>query len=207
MNRSFFPGLALVFLIILQGCTPAPQQPESVPVAAAENTTAQEPVATPSADPFAIFNTSLSVKDLMNGVINPNARQLWGGVSYVETEQGAVETIPQTQEDWDQLRTNALTLIEGSNALMLPGRRIATAGTAAVTPDFQFTPEEIEQLIRNDPDNWIINLQTMQDSTLLTLEAINRKDILGLTERSAAINESCETCHAQYWYKPLPMPR
>jgi hypothetical protein len=76
-----------------------------------------------------------------------------------------------------------------------------------ITPDFQYTPDEIEQLLVEDPDNWIVNLQAMQDYTLQTLETINRKDILAFTERGALINESCQTCHAQYWYKPLPMPR
>ncbi len=117
-----------------------------------------------------------------------------------------METIPQTQEDWDALRANAIALIEGGNALMLPGRRIDTSATVT-TPDFQFTPQQIEQMLIDDPDNWIINLQTMQDSVLQTIEMIDKKDILGFTERGAIINESCETCHAQYWYKPLPMPR
>ena len=206
MNRSFFPQVVFVALIALQGCTPAPQQTESAPATAEENTVAPEVAATPAADPLVQFNTSLSVKQIMNGLVNPNARQLWSGVSYVETEQGAVETIPQTQEDWDQVRTNAMALIEAGNALMLAGRRIDPSENV-VTPDFQYTPDEIEQLLVEDPDNWSINLQIMQDYTLQTLETINRKDILGFTERGASINESCQTCHAQYWYKPLVMPR
>ena len=211
MNRSFFRVCAVAALVTCYGCGPAPQQPEAT--ATEDNTVATEAVATtaatatPAPNPFADFNTSLSVKDLMNAVINRNARQLWASVSYVETEQGAVEIIPQTQEDWDQLRTNAMALVEGANALMLPGRKIDAAENLAVTPDFQFTPAEIEQLLRDDPDNWIINLQNMQDTALATLEVINRKDILGLTERGARINEACETCHAQYWYRPLAAPR
>jgi hypothetical protein len=202
MNCSFLLPVVFVALITLQGCTPAPQPAES----GAEIAVAPEAAATPAAEPSVQFNTSLSVKELMNGLVNPNARQLWSGVSYVETEQGAVETIPQTQEDWDQLRTNAMALIEASNALMLPGRSIDTSENV-VTPDFQYTPNEIEQLLAEDPDTWIINLQNLQDYTLQTLETINRKDILGFTERGALINEACQSCHAQYWYKPLAMPR
>jgi hypothetical protein len=192
--------------LALQGCAPPAQQPESAAAAATAERVEMQVAQTPVVDPFEDFDITIPVNDLMKTLINPNARELWGGVSYVQTEQGVVETIPQTQEDWDALRANAIALIEGSNALMLPGRRINSSATVT-TPDFQFTPQEIEQLLIDDPDNWIINLQTMQDSVLQTLEMIDRKDILGFTERGAIINESCETCHAQYWYKPLPGPR
>lgn len=205
MNRSCFPIFLLVTLITLQGCAPEPQQAE--PVAAVVEDVAAPEAAMPAAASVAEFNTSLSVRELMNAFIEPNARQLWDGVSYVATLEGVVETIPQTQEDWDRLRTNAMALIEAGNALMLPGRRIDTAETTASRPDFQFAAEEIEQLRRSDPENWLLNLQTMQDYALQTLEAINKKDMLGFLERGALINEACETCHAQYWYKPLPMPR
>lgn len=209
MNCSFNLLLTLP-LLTLQACSPAPNATETA-AAAAEQTAPQAAPAveashTLPAAAFADFDTTISVRDLMKTLIDPNARELWGGVSYVQTEQGVDETVPQTQEDWDALRRNAIALIEGSNALMLPGRKIDPAPDT-VTPDFQFTPQEIEQMLAEDPETWIINLQTMQDSVLQTLEMIDRKDILGFTERGATINEACETCHAQYWYKPLPMAR
>jgi hypothetical protein len=203
MNRSF-TVLFLACLTSLSGCSPAPQQPES---AAVQDVAAPEVAAATPVDPFAIFNTTVSVSDLMSAVINPNARELWNGVSYVESEEGVVEKMPHTQEDWDLLKTNAIALIEGSNALMLPGRSIADSAAPGERPDFQFAPAEIEQLVRNEQDNWIAIAQAMQDSALLTLEAIERKDIIGFTEKGAEINESCESCHAQYWYRPLPMRR
>jgi hypothetical protein len=195
--------LLIVPLLILQACAPTPQQPEPAPAAALEQAPAVAVDQPPAADPFTDFDTTISVRDLMKNLIDPNARELWRGVSYVRTEQGVVETIPQTQGDWDALRANAIALIEGSNALMLPGRRMDVSTMVEAAPDFQFTPQEIEQLRIDDPDSWVINLQAMQDAVLQTLEKIDRKDILGFTERAAVINESCETCHAQYWYKPL----
>ncbi|MES2626797.1 MAG: hypothetical protein V4628_16035, partial [Pseudomonadota bacterium] len=190
MNRSLLI-LLFVSLTTLQGCSPASEESGSGPATPEENIVAQDGVrqaapqvaepAVPNA--FAIFNTSISVRDIMNSVINPNARQLWGGVSYVESEEGVEETFPQTQEDWDRLKANAIALVEGSNALMLPGRGMNSAGVTPDRPDFQFAPEEIEQLLRDDPENWIINLQAMQDSVLETIDAIDRKDILAFTER------------------------
>lgn len=205
--KRIFPRFFAVSLFALHGCAPAPGQSGAASVSVGEAADAPEPVAVPASAAFANLDTSISVKDLMNAVINVNARQLWNGVSYVESAAGVVEKIPQTQEDWDALKANAIALVEGSNALMLPGRKIDTAQVPEPRPDFQYMPAEIEQLIRADPDTWLVNLQTMQDSVLETMDAINRKDIFAFTERGAAINESCEACHAQYWYKPLAMAR
>jgi hypothetical protein len=206
MNRSFVLVL-LGSLIILPGCSPAPQQPEPVAATGAENIATQDTGASATAAPFAMFNTTISVKDLMSVIINPNARELWSGVSYIVSAEGTVEKVPQTQQDWDILKANAIALIEGGNALMLPGRRIGNSDMPADRPDFQFASEEIEARMREEQDNWIAIAQAMQDSALQTLEAIERKDILGFTEKGAEINEACESCHAQYWYRPLPMPR
>src|SRR5688572_20893280 len=139
MSRSFVIFL-LGSLVILPGCSPSPPQQASVPTAAVDNIAAPDIAATAPVDPFAIFNTTVSVKDLMSAVINPNARELWGGVSYIVSAEGTVEKIPQTQEDWDALKANAIALIEGSNALMLPGRSIDNSAVPVERPDFQFAP-------------------------------------------------------------------
>ncbi len=206
MNRSFL-AVFLVSMLFMSSCKPPAEQQEPTVPAVVEDAVERGASLPAVNDPFASFDTSISVKELMNAVINLNARQLWNGVSYVESAEGIVEKIPETQEDWDGLEANAIALIEGSNALMLPGRKIEAAELPAPRPDFQYSPAEIAQLLRENPDDWLINLQTMQESVQATLEAIRRKDIFAFTERGAAINDSCEACHAQYWYKPLPMSR
>jgi len=42
----------------------------------------------------------------------------------------------------------------------------------------------------------------MQFFTRTTLETIEEKDLLGLMETSAAINNACQGCHAEFWYRP-----
>ena len=151
------------------------------------------------------FNTSNTVRDIMNLMVEANARQLWDAVSYVATAEGVQETLPQTDADWQRLRAHAVALIEAGNALMLPGRLIDHPENLDDYEEFMYTPAEIEQLISTDPESWAYNLQEMQAATLLTLTAIDERDLLRFTEQAATINQACESCHAQYWYRPLPM--
>src|SRR5690606_25983972 len=110
--------------------------------------------------------------------VEANARQLWNAVSYVATAEGVEETQPQTYADWQRLRANAVALVEAGNALMLPGRSVDTADNLAHYDDFMYTPLEIEELIRRDPESWAYALQEMQAATLSTLAAIDERDLM-----------------------------
>ena len=69
-------------------------------------------------------------------------------------------------------------------------------------PDYQFRPEEIQALVESDAENWRAYIKQMQFFTRTTLETIEEKDLLGLMETSAAINNACQGCHAEFWYRP-----
>lgn len=151
----------------------------------------------------AIFDTDFSIKTLMNDMIQPNALELWQAVRYVVTEDGVVEDVaPQSDADWEVLRISAITLIEAGNALMLSGRAMDATPVAPDYPDYQYRPEEIQALLENDPATWRFYIQEMQFSTRATLEAIENQDLLGLIDIGARINNSCQGCHAEFWYKP-----
>jgi hypothetical protein len=180
-------------LVLLSGCTPEPEQPTSV-----------EP---PSVlQPEAVINTdSGTVEDLMTDRVIPNAEHLWRAVSYVANEQGVTETAPQTDADWSQLRDSANALIAAGDELMNTNRAILSSEFDPSTVSFQFTPDEIKQLLAEDSQPWQAYVQQMQDSTRMTLQAIEFRDVMGLVEFGAQINEACEGCHAAYWYRPPGM--
>lgn len=194
--------LTLSIALLLAACSaeeetavPAPIQ-ETPPAAAVEEAPA------PAADSGAVYDTGSSVRALMNGMVEPNARELWHAVRYVVSEQGVEEeSMPQTDEDWRRLRVAALALIEAGNALMLPGRAVAHAEESRETLDFQYDPEQIAARIAADPEGWRFFLQQMQFATRETLAAVERRDVFALIERGAVINESCEGCHAEFWYR------
>lgn len=200
------PALFPIVLFSLTGCAPAAE--ESVAVAEvpqAESLPA--PATSAPALPVVVepmFDTVTTLRSLMNDLIDPSAQALWQAVSYVVTGEGVSETQPTTTEDWERLRTSALALIEAGNALMLPGRQVDEPANAADYPDYQYRPDEIAALIAADPDSWNRYAQDMQLLTRDTLTAIGFRDLMGLTDFGARINEACQDCHAQFWYRPLP---
>lgn len=162
-----------------------------------------EPPAAANAQGFADFDTTLTIRDVMNTLIDPHADALWGSVSYIVTAEGVEERFPQTEEDWSALRANAISMIEGANSLMIPGRAVAPPGATTEFPSYEYQPEEVAAKLAEDWNSWVAFAQGFQQVTLQALNAIERRDIAGLSEVGAAIDQACEACHSQYWYRDL----
>ncbi len=137
----------------------------------------------------------------MSAEFMPNADRIWRAVSYIANEQGITETMPETDEDWSMLRDSANALIAAGDTLRDTDREIYDDFDAS-TASFQFTPDEVQQLLAEDPQTWQSYIERMQDDTRMTLQAIELRDLTGLVDFGARINEACEGCHAAYWYRP-----
>src|SRR4249919_1042591 len=55
----------------------------------------------------------VSVKELMEDMLDPIADNIFNSVSIVTNKNGTVETSPKTDEDWAKIRIGAVTLAEG----------------------------------------------------------------------------------------------
>lgn len=80
------------------------------------------------------FNTTATIRDVMNTLVDPQADALWNSVRFEVDENGSREMRPETDEDWMALRRAAVAIIEGGNSLMIPGRRVAPAGASTEFP-------------------------------------------------------------------------
>ena len=149
-----------------------------------------------------IVDDTDTVEALMDSIVMPNVDHIWRAVSYVANAEGVTETKPETDEDWSALRESALALIEAGDELMDTDREIFSGEFDQTTMSFQYSPDEIKQLLAEDPQPWQNYLRQMQDMTRMTLQAIELKDVVGLQDFGAQINRSCEGCHADYWYRP-----
>jgi hypothetical protein len=145
---------------------------------------------------------STTVNALMKDIINPAANALWTAVSYTATAEGVAETMPETEEDWNLLRARADELIKAGVLLMLPGLKVNDL--SVVPPAYQYTPSEIERLIQQDPGGWRNYAERMQTTVLQLMGAIERRDVTALMELGPPVNQACEGCHGQYWYRPMP---
>src|SRR5215470_1992379 len=64
----------------------------------------------------------VSIKEIMESIIDPSADVLWGAVGTIMDKEGVQELIPKTPEEWLDVRRAAVRIIEGGNLLMMPSR-------------------------------------------------------------------------------------
>lgn len=175
--------------------------------------------ATPAAAPQ--FHLTATIQDLMGGQIDPAADALWDSVAYIATTAGIEDRKPRTDEEWKAVRTSAVTLIEATNLLSMPGRRVAAdaqpSGHALADPSAgssadpspalgELTHTEIQQRVESTHEGFAQFAHGLQDAGLKALAAIDAKDPQGLMDAGGAIDEACEACHVTYWYPNQQRP-
>ena len=148
----------------------------------------------------------VSVKELMEYMIDPASDNIFDAVKTVTTKRGTVETLPKTDADWEKLRVGAVTLAEGVYLLKVP-RPFAPAGDAnkSVGPDAtELSPAQIEKKRAGDPVLWNAKIEALRNVGLEVLEIVKTKKSDDLWQASYDLDQACESCHLQYWYPGDP---
>ncbi len=114
-----------------------------------------------------------SVKQIMNGIVNPGATVVFDSVSTTVTAAGTVEVAPQNDEEWTKLGDSAAALAEAGNLLMMEGRVV-------------------------DRGDWLTMSQAMIDAAKQTLTAVDAKSKDGILDAGSVLNVSCDNCHQRY---------
>lgn len=188
LYRYATPALALSAACLLAGCSkPAPELAGSKP--------APEPAV--AATPYHLV---ASIREVMNSVIDPNVDVVWNAVRTVIDHGTPVDYVPANDEEWAAVRRSALTVIEGANLLMMPGRSVAPPGAGSLSPGVELAPNQIRALIDMNPNGWNQFARSLQDSVQVAMAAIEKKDAQALFEAGDDIDEVCEACHQTYWY-------
>jgi hypothetical protein len=169
--------------------------------------TQSEPAAPAAVSPE--YTTTATVKDLMLSVIDPAGDLIWNSVSTTIDKEGLHETVPKTDEDWAKVRSGAITLLEASNLLMIPGRQVAKPGEKSEAPGVELEPAEMEAMINKDRAGWNLRAKALHDIAAKVLPIIDAKDAQKLFDIGEDVDAACENCHRQYWYPnevipPLP---
>ena len=76
--------------------------------------------AKPAGPPAPDYKAVYPIEEVMGHVIMPNADLLWGSVATNVTAKGVEEIVPKTEDDWERVRNYAVTLVEGTNLLLIP---------------------------------------------------------------------------------------
>jgi cytochrome c556 len=141
-----------------------------------------------------------SIEEIMEAIVMPAAQQIWDAVAVDVTEKGTIEKKPQTDEDWEKLRWQAITLIEATNLLIVPGRTAAHPGATSENPGAELEPEQIQKLLETQRPAFIAHAHVLHEAAMDALRAIDARSIDGISEAGGTIDEACESCHLQFWY-------
>ena len=167
-------------LLVLAGCQTKPEEPKGPPPPE--------------------YRPTGTIKDLMDSVVDPNADFLWDAVATTVSAKGIDEKLPRTDEEWKEVRRHAVALVEATNLLIMPGRRVAKVGEKADDPKVELSPEQIQALIDMDRKTWEERAHGLHDAAMASLKAIDMKSAEELLNTGDALDQACEKCHLIYWY-------
>jgi hypothetical protein len=144
----------------------------------------------------------VSVKELMQFMIDPISDNVFDAVYWDSSKSGVVKHVPKTQDDWDRVMTGAVSLAEGIELLKVP-RPWAPPGdvnnsTGPNPPEL--SPAQIQAKLDKDPVLWEAKIQALRNAALEIVEVAKKKDADALFVASEDIDEACEACHLEYWY-------
>ena len=115
----------------------------------------------------------------MHDVVFPHADRVWDSVGTIITMEGTEEIYPRTEEEWIALQSDARTLMEAGNLLMIEGRA-------------------------KDADKWMERARALIDAAQKVLEAAEAQDSEAVFDRGELIYNACQNCHWEYNYEIDP---
>lgn len=144
----------------------------------------------------------VSVKELMQYMIDPISDNIFDAVYWDSTAGGVNKHAPKTQEDWDRVMTGAVSLAEGIELLKIP-RPWTPAGdvnhsTGPNPPEL--SPDQIQAKLDKDPVLWEAKIQALRNATLEIADVVKKKDADQLFVAMKDVDDACEACHLEYWY-------
>jgi hypothetical protein len=165
--------------------------------------------AAPDAVPAPVqqYRLAATIHDLMEGIVDPSADALWDSVAFISTASGTEDRQPRTDQQWKDVRTSAITLIEAANLLSMPGRRVAADSPDSVPVGVgELSHDEMQQRIGATHEAFAQFARNLQDAGLKALAAIDARNAQGLMDAGGTIDEACEACHVVYWYPNQQRP-
>jgi hypothetical protein len=155
---------------------------------------------TASADTSTAYRPTSTIKDIMDSMVDPSADYIWDAVSTEISAKGIIDKYPRTPKEWQEIRRKAITLVEATNLLIMPGRKVAQPGEKSENPGIELSPEEINAILDKDRATFVKHAMTLNDEAMKILKAIDEKNKDAILDGGAGIDEACESCHKIYWY-------
>lgn len=185
-------AIALVALVLSIASTACSQsQAPAIPIAAAS--------VAPGIQPYA------SLQEVMDGIIDPAADDLWGSVETTVSSEGVQEKQPHTPAEWAEVRRKAITLIEASNLLAIEGRQVGAKPFPAEA-EGALDSVQIQRRIADERAVFVVFAGSLRASAQQALAAIDARDPAALVQAGGALDGVCEGCHINFWYPNQVIP-
>jgi hypothetical protein len=149
-----------------------------------------------------------SIQELMDAVIDPSADALWDSVSITTTKKGTAFHQPHSDEEWQEARRHAIALIEGTNLLVMDGRRLVAPGSPVLDQGTSgvLSAEEGQKKFDAQHPTFVQFAKALREAGTQMLTAIDKKDAAGMMNAGAAMDGICESCHLTFWYPNQVIP-
>ena len=151
------------------------------------------------------FEVAASLQELMRDEVDASADVIWDAVGTTTTRDGIVEKQPRSDEDWQALRRHAVVLLEATNLLVIPGRRVAAKEFPSDGPGV-FSSQEIQAELGRRPEEFAAFALGLRTTGRRVLAAIDSRDVDALLKEGALMDNACEACHRSFWYPREVVP-
>ncbi|HEX3951347.1 MAG TPA: hypothetical protein VHW95_15940 [Steroidobacteraceae bacterium] len=197
------PSILCFVVIVLSGLAACQKNNENAAAPAAAAVPA--PAATSAPPPYQLV---ASIQELMDAVIDPSADALWDSVSIIETAKGTVFHQPNTDEEWQEARRHALALIEGTNLLVMDGRKLVAPGSPVLDQGTSgvLSAEEGQKKFDAQHSTFVQFAKALRDAGTQMLTAIDKKNAAGMMNAGSGMDGVCESCHLTFWYPNQVIP-
>ena len=114
-----------------------------------------------------------SVKQIMNGIVMPNANVIYNSVGATITGTKVEEFAPKNEKEWQAVGDSAAAIVESGNMLLVGDRLV-------------------------DKREWLSYTQRFIAAGKAVLAAAEQKKPDGVLAAGGDLNETCDACHEKY---------
>jgi hypothetical protein len=118
------------------------------------------------------FRAFVDMKTFMEHVLTPAAKAIWSVNGIVIDEKGEHDLSPKTDDDWERVVSGAATLVETTNALIIPDRA-------------------------RDAE-WLRYAKALADAADKAYRAAETRDLKTIAQVSDQLDGICAACHRHY---------
>jgi hypothetical protein len=142
-----------------------------------------------------------TIRQVMEHMVAPNADVLFNSVAVTVSAAGTDERQPRTDEEWETVEHAAFTLVEATNLLLMPGRRVALPSEENTSDGpTELPPIKIQEKIAANPDLWVKHINELRSVAMQAHKVTLDHSVQGLFDVGEPIDRACENCHLEFWY-------